>query len=198
MGRMNAIPETLDTPLLLIAMPQVQDPVFSRGVVLLLEHSAEGSLGLVLNRPTELLLKDLLEPLDIEWLGEATDLAYLGGPVSPNVGTLLFREGETGKDQDERVAAVAEGLLMTQDVELLRDIATAPPGNSRLILGYAGWSEGQLEEEIERSDWLLGPCDVDLVFGGEVDTLWQRALQLIGIRPESLPSFSRGGQDVSN
>lgn len=198
MVRMIGIPETLDTPLLLIAMPQVQDPVFNRSVVLLLEHSDQGSLGLVLNRPTELLLRELLEPLEIEWQGEAGDLAYLGGPVSPNVGTLLFRRGATGTDEDERVAAVSDGLLMTQDVELLREIAVAPPDDSRLILGYAGWSEGQLEEEIERSDWLLGPCDAELVFGGEVQTLWQRALQVIGVRPESLPSVSRGSHDVSN
>ena len=198
MESMTAVPESLDTPLLLIAMPQVQDPVFNRSVVLLLEHSSEGSLGLVLNRPTDLLLTDLLQPLEIAWQGEASALAYLGGPVSPNVGTLLFREGATDKDADERVAAVAEGLLMTQDVDLLREIAVAPPDDSRLILGYAGWSEGQLESEIERSDWLLGPCDAEIVFGGETATLWQRALHIIGIRPEALPSVSMGSHDRSN
>lgn len=194
---MPQVNDTLETPVLLIAMPQIQDMVFNRSIVLLLEHSPEGSLGLVLNRPTELVLRELLEPFDIRWNGEILDRAFLGGPVSPEVGTLLFRAGTSEHDSDDRVVAVAGDLLLTQDIDLLREIAVAPPDDVRLILGYAGWTGGQLESEIERSDWLLAPLETDLVFATDPLGQWSAALATIGVRPESLPSFSPGSE-ISN
>jgi putative transcriptional regulator len=91
----------LKTPLFLLAMPQVLDPFFRHAVVLLVHHDAvEGSLGFIVNRPTELKLKDILEDLEIPWLSEDSPYAFFGGPVRPEVGTLLFLDkDQLGKDR---------------------------------------------------------------------------------------------------
>ena len=80
----------LQPPILLLAMPQVRDPFFHQSVVLLLHHQDEGSLGFIVNRPTGVKISEILEDLDMSWLGEASAPAFFGGPVEPQIGTLLF------------------------------------------------------------------------------------------------------------
>lgn len=96
----------LKTPLFLLAMPQILDPYFRHSVVLLVHHDAvEGSLGFIVNRPTELKLKDILEDLEIPWQSEESPFAFFGGPVRPEVGTLLFLDREQldreGQDREQ-------------------------------------------------------------------------------------------------
>lgn len=193
---MDSITETLDTPLFLIAMPQVHDGLFDRSLVLLIEHTEEGSVGLIINRPTEIPVSDLLEPIEIDWRGDEEAYTFIGGPVSPELGTLLLRESDVPEGSLEKTFAISGGVRMTQDVELLRGIAAAPPENCRLLVGYAGWSAGQLEQEIERSDWLIAPFSERLVFSPAASA-WTEALESIGVRPESLPSWS-AGHETSN
>lgn len=195
---MDSITETLDTPLFLVAMPQVHDGFFDHSVVLLMQHGPEGSLGLIVNKPTQLTLPEVVQPLGFEWKGRSDEVVWFGGPVGSNLGTVLLREGETPPTAAGRALPIAPGLRMIQDVEILRELSVTPPASTRLLLGYAGWQEGQLEQELERSDWLIAPYDVELVIGAESENAWVHALRSINVRPESLPSFTTGTPQSSN
>jgi putative transcriptional regulator len=187
--------DELNPPLLLIAMPQVIDPFFHRSVVLLLEHGADGSVGLIVNRPTELTLERLLADLGLLWGGEGNEPAWFGGPVHPQVGTLLFGgTGEPGGD-DEQLVEVGEGLRLTQDARVIGRVAATAPEEFRLLVGSAGWSPGQLEQELGRNDWLIAPFAREIVFERDPDAAWTRALASIGVRPEALPSTITGEDD---
>jgi putative transcriptional regulator len=181
--------ETLEPPLFLIAMPQVADPYFNRSVVLLLEHNDEGSFGIIINRPLDMTVSAVLGDLGMKWRGDEELQVYLGGPVQPTAGLTIFGEDELLADP-ERVRKIAPGLHLANDSETLTAIATAPPAQVRLLVGYAGWGEGQLEQELSRNDWLLAPIRAELIFSDEPHSVWERALESIGVRPESLPSWT--------
>jgi putative transcriptional regulator len=195
---MQSLIDTLDPPVFLVAMPQVIDPFFNRSVVLLLEHSTEGTLGIIVNRPVDLTVQSALVELGIPWRGSADAHVYFGGPVQPNVGTALFGEGGGAEVDPARVAKVSPGLRMAHDVTTLAALASAPPERFRLFLGYGGWSEGQLEEELARNDWLVVPFDPDLLFSSDGSFLWAAALEKIGVRPESLPSWTMPEEEKGN
>lgn len=181
--------ETLDTPLLLVAMPQVGDPFFNRSVVLLLEHTKDGSFGLIVNRPLELTIKSVIGDLGVAWKGDEDAVVYLGGPVQPTAGITLFDSSGTMVDR-ERVRNIAPGVDLANDTETLKLLATEPPTHVRLFVGYAGWVGGQLEEELTRNDWLIAPLDSKLLFADDPSMVWNKALESIGVRPESLPSWA--------
>jgi putative transcriptional regulator len=181
----------LEPPVLLLATPQVLDPFFRQSVVLLLQHSAEGSLGFIINRTTGIRVAEILEGLEIDWQGGEQEAAFFGGPVQPQLGTILFHRSADDRISVDRetVTELLPGLLMTQHVGNLAALAAAPPGFFRFVLGYAGWGEGQLEEEIARNDWLLAPPNDELLFAAEPDTVWASAMQVAGVDPESLGAW---------
>lgn len=175
----------LETPVLLLAMPQVVDPFFHKSVVLLLRHDAEeGSLGFIVNRPTDLKIADILEDLEIPWRGDSELCAYLGGPVNKERGTLLYSDDEESSDE------ALPGIAVSQSLGQLQDLAEAPPGPFRLFLGYAGWGDGQLEQEILRNDWLIAPFDPEFLFSDDPDGVWQKAVRSVGIDPAQLPAWT--------
>jgi len=181
----------LKTPLLLLAMPQVLDPFFHKSVVLLLHHQDEGSLGFILNRPTGVKIKEILDDLEIPWAGEQETLAFFGGPVEPRQGTLIYNVDEADtSEEDETTRVVFPGVALTQHVGDLKLLAEGPPESFRLILGYAGWGEGQLVQEILRNDWLIAPPRLDLVFGQEPEEAWRQALASMGVNADQLPSWT--------
>lgn len=182
----------LDVPLLLIAMPQVPDP-FHRSVVLLVHHDSEGSLGFVVNRPTEIEMGEILRGMDLEWSGGGEAVAFFGGPVQPQLGTVLL-ENETGMELEGAVPVDSE-IALTQHVADLERLAGSPPERVRLLLGYAGWGEDQLVEEILRNDWLTAPVSSDLIFSRDPVEAWESAVRSIGADPTSLPSWSPGAGD---
>lgn len=183
----------LETPLLLLAMPQVVDPFFHKSVVLLIHHQEEGSFGFIVNRPTGIKVKEVLAGLEIVWNGDAEQLAYFGGPVQPQVGTVLFASGDV-----EGAADVAPGIAMTQHIEELQSLAAEPPSAMRLLLGYAGWGDGQLVREILRNDWVTAPVRAELVFGGDPVTAWREAFASVGIDPATLPTLTHDGDEPAN
>ncbi len=193
-------PPALEPPVLLLATPRVLDPFFHRSVVLLLQHGEEGSLGFILNRRTEIKVAEILSGLEIAWEGEEGANAYFGGPVQPQLGTVLFREqpGERIEVDPETAVELAPGLRMTQHVGSLAELASAPPEFFRLVLGYAGWSEGQLVEEVSRNDWLVARATDELLFDTAPDTIWDRALEGLGIEPESLAVFDSDSDPAVN
>ena len=183
----------IETPTLLVATPQVQDPFFDHSVVLLLHHDDEGSFGFNLNRPTDLAIEEVLNGLEISWQGDPKSHAYFGGPVQPQLGSVLFGSTTDAPLPNSRMettaAEVFPGIRLTQHVDDLALLASEPPMGFRLYLGYAGWGAGQLVEEILRNDWILVPVIDDLLFSNEPTSLWSRALHAAGVDPQTLPSW---------
>ena len=185
----------LIAPVLLLAMPQVADPFFRKSVVLLLAHEAEGSFGFIVNRKTELKIGDILRDLELPWQGDPDALARFGGPVQPQVGTVLFAGSAPGLPALAGASEVCPGIHLTQHLSELAELATAPPERFRLLLGYAGWGAGQLVGEILRNDWLTAPVDPALVFGEETDAVWEAALVSVGVDPANLPAWTEPDPD---
>lgn len=198
--------QDLEAPVLLLAMPQVLDPYFHRSVVLLARHEEEGSFGFIINKPTEIKVVEILQGMEISWEGNRGALAHFGGPVQPQIGTVLYdiSQGDQLAKRDEDDDGDSErhvlpGVAFTQHVGDLSKLAAAPPERGmRLYLGYAGWGEGQLIEEILRNDWLIAPADPELIFSPNPETVWDRALRSVGIDPGALPSWTPGGSGPTN
>jgi putative transcriptional regulator len=184
----------LATPVLLVAMPQVLDPFFHRSVVLLLHHDDEGSFGLIVNRTTGITLAEILDGMDIEWQGPRDALAYFGGPVQPQMGTVLTDAlpapaDAPGDEAEETSTQILADVWMTQHIANLTALAGKPPAFFRLVLGYAGWGEEQLISEILRNDWLTVPVSRDLLIETPSDEMWERAVRAAGVDPEALPAW---------
>jgi len=195
MNAMSVSGSDLTTPVLLMAMPQVLDPFFHRSVVLLLHHEDAGSFGFIVNRPTGIKVSEILKGMDVSWSGREETVAFFGGPVQPQLGTVLFAPVLPETDPEDSATEVAPGVALTQHIGDLSRLAEAPPDQFRLILGYAGWGEGQLMEEILRNDWLTAPVSSDLIFASDPDEVWGAALRSVGIDPAALPSWLPGGGD---
>ncbi|MEO8502728.1 MAG: YqgE/AlgH family protein [Acidobacteriota bacterium] len=178
----------LKPPVLLLAMPQVVDPMFHKSVVLLLAHEDEGSFGFIVNRQTEVMVADVLKGLEIPWHGEASKRTFLGGPVQPQLGTVLFG-GEASGTQ------VVPGISITQQLSDLTVLAGDPPPAFKLCLGYAGWGAGQLVSEILRNDWLTAPASPTLVFADAPERAWDAALHSVGIDPSTLPAWTSAADE---
>ena len=192
MGPMSVSGSDLSTPVLLMAMPQVLDPFFHRSVVLLLHHEDEGSFGFILNRPTGIKVSEILKGMDVGWAGRQEAVAYFGGPVQPNLGTVLFAPLLADGGDEDTATEVLPGVALTQHIGDLSRLAEEPPDRFRLILGYAGWGEGQLMEEILRNDWLTAPASSELIFAPDPEGIWDAALRSVGIDPNVLPSWVPG------
>jgi len=183
----------LQAPVLLLAMPQVLDPFFHRSVVLLLHHTEEGSFGFVVNRPTELYLNEILAGMEISWHGIENAMAYFGGPVQSQMGTVMFglSVGERfDLDTLEGLTEVGPNILITQQADDLGRLAAKPPLCLRLFLGYAGWGAGQLVDEIVRNDWLTAPVTHELLFSDQPESVWEEALRSVGVDPSTLPAWT--------
>ena len=171
----------------LIAMPGMADDNFSRTVVYLCEHSKNGALGLVINRPTDITLKSLFEKveltLDRDELAEQP--VFFGGPVQTERGFVLHEKTGTEQSPYTSTLAIAKGgLEMTTSKDVLEALANgAGPRRLMITLGYSGWSAGQLEEEIGRNGWLTVDADPKVIFDTPVEERYQRALSLLGFDP---------------
>jgi len=184
--RMSGEPINL-TNQFLIAMPGMADDNFSRAVVYLCEHTPQGALGLVINRPTDITLKSLFEKVELtldreELVGQPV---YFGGPVQTERGFVLHEKTGTEQSPYTSTLAIAGGdLEMTTSKDVLEALANgAGPRKLLVTLGYSGWSAGQLEEEIGRNGWLTVHADPHVIFDTPVEQRYQRALSLLGFDP---------------
>jgi putative transcriptional regulator len=158
---------------LLIAEPFLGDPGFSRSVVVLCEHSAEGSVGFILNHPTELTLSDLLADVFTPLLPVAQ-----GGPVSLDTLHMVHRCPEILGGNE-----IAPGIYWGGSYDMLREAVQNEqydPADIRLFLGYSGWSPGQLEKELEEGSWLVAEITPAIVFDTPGDETWQQAIRDLG------------------
>jgi len=171
---------------ILIAMPAMGDPRFEKSVVLLCSHSAEGALGLIVNKPLpELGFPALLDQIGIAHGPEIRTVpVQYGGPVEQGRGFVLH-------GADWRATAgtieVPGGLAMTATQEVLAALGHGQgPERALLALGYAGWGAGQLESEIARNDWLTWDAAPELIFSPDNGAKWTGALALMRIDPLTL------------
>lgn len=179
-------------------MPQVQDPFFHESVVLLVHHDDVGSFGLIVNRPTEIKIVDILRGMKIEWAGNPESLAFFGGPVRPQQGTILYAGEEESGIKVEGASEIYPGVQTTQHFADLETLARQPPSGLRLVLGCAGWGEEQLMGEILRNDWITAPVDCDLIFSDEPHEVWTATLRSVGVDPASLPAWTKTNDGQTN
>ncbi len=172
----------LAAPSFLVAVPQLGDPNFNRGVVLILEHGEEGSMGLVINRPTELQIDDFCASQKMRWQADGSGFVFQGGPVQPERAFILHASHHKGPETE----AVLGGLSLSYSMESLKLLAEAPPEEVRIYMGYAGWGPGQLAEELTAGAWLVGYPKEELIFAPQVERVWELALADMGIEPVQL------------
>jgi putative transcriptional regulator len=170
---------------LLVAMPNMSDPRFSRSVIYVCAHDEEGAIGLVVNKLMgSLTFHELLEQLGIEIGRTAEEIrVHFGGPVERGRGFVLHSSDyvKSGSMQ------VDETVALTATIDILRDIADGRgPRRSLLALGYAGWGPGQLDSEIQANGWLNVDADENLVFDENLDAKWEQAIGKLGFDPSSL------------
>lgn len=164
----------------LIAMPGLAESPFSRALVYLAEHNDDGALGIVINRPLELTLKELLERIDIQLQhGErAEEPVFFGGPVQTDRGFVLHRP--LGEWQSS--LRVTEEIALTSSKDILHTLATeGQPAELLIALGYAGWGAGQLEEELAQNSWLTVPAEPRVIFDTPPEQRLNAAMGLLGI-----------------
>lgn len=171
-------------PGFLVAAPALRDPSFARSVVVLVEHGEEGSLGFVVNRPAPVSFAQVSELLGLDLSNGAETPVFVGGPVAPQSGWILFDpRGVEAAILDEAVR-VSEHLAVSASRPLLESIARGEGPERRLLaLGYAGWSAGQLDGEFSRGVWVPVDLDDEIVFDVPAGDRWHAALTSAGIDP---------------
>ena len=173
----------------LIAMPGMVDENFARSVIYLCDHSSTGAMGLVINKPTDVDLATVFDKVDLklEIQTKATEPVYFGGPVQTDRGFVLHeqKQGEHTTHYNSSLR-IPGGLAMTTSKDVLEEVA-AGHGPSRFLmtLGYAGWSAGQLEDEIARNGWLNVLASTEemahIIFDTPDEYKYQNVLGLLGI-----------------
>ena len=166
--------------------PGMGDPRFEKAVILICAHSAEGSMGLIVNKPASGVdVVDLLQQLNIPKAEAGREIrVHFGGPVEHGRGFVLHSGDYSGSDT---TLQVDERFGMTATLDVLEELASGHgPSSAILMLGYSGWGEGQLEDEIMRNGWLTCDATPELVFALDSDAKWTKAVQSLGIDPTGL------------
>jgi putative transcriptional regulator len=164
----------------LIAMPAMGDPNFDHTVTFVCEHNEEGALGLVINRPTQMTIGEILEQMQLEAADEgvAARPVLQGGPVQVDRGFVIH-------DSDASFAStlkVGDEIRVTTSRDILESMAKGTgPERAQVALGYAGWGAGQLDDEMAANAWLTVPARSDIIFEMPYERRWEAAARLLGI-----------------
>lgn len=184
-GTIDPMSDTLAGKLL-VAMPGMSDPRFDKTVIMMCTHDAEHAMGVVINKPREeLTLSEVLGHLGLETEGDVAERLVLdGGPVRPDRGYVLHSEDFAAGDATQEVAP---GVRLTATRDVLEAVARHDaPSRFVLALGCAGWSAGQLEDELRHNAWLIVDFDNAIVFDQTHDDKWERAIKSLGFDPSQL------------
>lgn len=157
----------------LISEPFLGDPNFERSVVLLCEHNEQGSFGLVLNQKSNLSLGDVMEGIYGDFQ------LYVGGPVEQNTLHYIHRLG----DQIPESIPLGNGIYWSGDFEeikTLMNIGKIPENDIRFFLGYSGWGERQLTDEMKRNSWIVSNADAEFIFDTPNEQFWRAVLKRMG------------------
>lgn len=164
----------------LIAMPQLADPNFHHTTTYICEHNEEGAMGLIINRPLEPSLSEVLNQIDIEVSDPslASTPVFYGGPVQEDRGFVLHQPVSLW----ESTVVINDKLAITTSRDILVNIAEGNgPSRYLITLGYAGWGAGQLEMELSENAWLNGPADTSIMFDTPIEERWSSAAKMMGI-----------------
>ncbi|MEP0176995.1 MAG: YqgE/AlgH family protein [Paraglaciecola sp.] len=166
---------------LLIATPTMEDPYFSRTVTYICEHNKNGAMGLVINQPVGMKLKELINQVDEEAEvldAKADEIVLAGGPVSQDRGFILH----TSQLGWSSSLTMTSEIMVTTSKDIISSLGNQQaPDKSLVILGYAGWSAGQLEEEIQTNSWLMVEADAELLFDVPIHKKWETAVHRLGV-----------------
>lgn len=175
---------------LLIAMPNLRDPNFEHTVTYVCEHNANGTMGIVINRPIDIDISEVFEQMEIPVSAPATVdrvPVFLGGPVEEQRGFVLH----TGGGDWDSSLRINENLSVTTSRDILEAMARGEgPEQSLIALGYAGWGSGQLEQEIKDNAWLSAPAELSILFELPPAKRWEAAAGLLGIDLNTLSTES--------
>lgn len=175
----------------LIAMPCMADERFKKTVIYMCEHTEEGAMGLIINRPLEINVGDMLEQIELEPVSEIihpkslTQPVYFGGPVSEDRGFVLHNDPQLFSAS----ISLDANITLTTSKDLLCLLGThEEPEKFIIVLGYAGWGAGQLEQELALNSWLTTEADPSIIFNTPFGSRWEKALRQFGINPLNLSS----------
>ncbi len=175
----------------LIAMPGIGGDTFAGAVIYLCEHTDKGALGLVINKPIDIKLKNLFEKIELSL--DRVDLAespvYYGGPVQTERGFVLHEQIDDDGSRFNSSLRIPGGLEMTTSKDVLEALSSGTgPTKILVTLGYSGWGAGQLEEEMGRNSWINVEAQPEIIFNTPVEQRYDKALSLLGIDPAMLSS----------
>jgi putative transcriptional regulator len=189
-GCHNAPMETLSLAHhFLIAMPDMADPLFAKSIVYLCEHGEQGAMGVIINKPSGIVLAQLLEQIDLPLTNDDTNTTpvFFGGPVQPDRGFVLHKP--IGNWQS--TLTITDDLALSTSKDILAAVADGRgPDKLQISLGYAGWEKGQLEEEIAANSWLTVAAEDWVIFDTPVEERYTCAIKLLGFDPALLSSVS--------
>jgi putative transcriptional regulator len=178
----------LQPPILLAAMPALEDPNFHKSLILLAEYNHDGALGFILNRPLELRVKDIIVDSKID-IPEKVP-AWIGGPVGTETGLVLHSDHLPNEN------LVCDGVALSSSDDALKALVDFAndhvPGASkilypyRFLVGYAGWGPAQLDEEIKQGSWIEIPLSTKLLFNTPWQSMWTQALDSVGLDPTTI------------
>jgi len=160
----------------LIARRGLPDPNFSESVVLLLDYNREGAIGLIINRPTDLKLGEVLPKLTV--LERRPDRLFFGGPVAKGHLSLLVRV----REKLENVNRIMGDTYASGDITLLLRLIAEGNDDFRVYGGYAGWAPGQLDAEVERGDWYIVTAEERFVFYGDPERIWTELIERVDLK----------------
>ena len=161
---------------IIISMPHMNDPFFSKSVVLICDHNSHGSMGIILNKKLD--QKKSIPESGVDTLSKER-LIFFGGPVMVNFTLLLHNE----KKLEDTSYKIAENLFLSNNGFTKNKIKIS---NKKFISGYAGWSKGQLENEIKNGDWIVQKARDDLIFEKDCEKIWNNAIKSLGFNYDDL------------
>ncbi|MFY8274297.1 YqgE/AlgH family protein [Pseudoalteromonas sp. SSDWG2] len=170
----------------LVAMPSLQEPFFKHAVAYICEHNEDGAMGLVINQPIDVTVGELLDKIEIDndkSTVAAASQVFAGGPVKTDRGFVLH----TPKPGYASSQSLSSNIMITTSKDVLASLTTSDaPEDFIITLGYAGWSEGQLEQELLDNSWLVIEADPSIIFNTPINERWHKALALVGIDADKL------------
>ncbi len=173
----------------LIAMPALGDPNFHRSVTYICEHNEQGALGITINRPMNLNLGDIFDQLNLDRSPSVSETApiLLGGPVQPERGFVLHNP----KGQWDSSMETGDNIQVTTSQDVLQAMARGEgPEQAIVALGYAGWTAGQLEQEVVENAWLTVASSREILFETPYDKRWESAAALLGVDLQSISNYA--------
>jgi len=179
--------ESTIAPGFLAAAPHMRDPFFEKTVVFMMEHSDDGSIGLIINQLSNIDLATILSEMEL-FIENPVDVAahppiLMGGPVAPQLGWILH----SSEWQRPETRVFEDNIAVTASREILKDISRGRgPDRYLFCLGYAGWGPGQLISEIKTGAWINVPCNHKLVFDVPIEDKWHSAITSLGIDPSNI------------